>query len=274
MALKYIDPDSSCVFSMHSRRLVRNIFFICIVTEVILFLLDAFVNYGKLVEIGAVRRFCNLAREDSLSSWLGSMQTLLVGFTLLLIFLRKRKDKSATKWNTAGWCVLALFFIYMAVDDGAEVHERMGSVFKAISMGSVSSGDGMPIGKKLLEFFPSYPWQIIFMPIFGSMGIFLLIFLRREFKGCPEWTYTVIGITCLVVAVAMDFVEGMDKGHAWNIHTIIKEKYHLRSYTVRHFSKTIEEVLEMLGTTFFWTAFLKYFSRIAGIIRFQFTDKE
>lgn len=161
----------------------------------------------------------------------------------------------------------------MAVDDGAEVHERVGSVFKAISEESDSNGNGMSIGKKLIEFFPSYPWQIIFIPIFGSMGMFLLIFLRRKFRGCPEWTYTVIGITCFVVAVAMDFGEGMDKEHAWNIHAIIKEKYHLRSYTVRHFSKAIEEVLEMFGTTLFWTAFLKYFARIAGRIQFQFIDR-
>ena len=55
----------------------------------------------------------------------------------------------------------------MAVDDGAQLHERLGSTFKAMREDVGSS----------LDFFPSYPWQILFLPIFGTLGLFMLWFL-------------------------------------------------------------------------------------------------
>lgn len=266
--------SNSSVFNIHSRRFIRNIFIFCLLIELTFFLLDAFVNYGKLTEIGAIRRLCNLAREDSLSSWFGSMQTLMVGFTLMLIFLRVRKEESLEKWRSFSWCALAIFFIYMAVDDGAEVHERLGTLFKEISTRATAYSSERTLGGKLLDFFPSYPWQILLLPIFGGMGLYMLIFLWRELSGRLAFILVIAGITCFMVAVAMDFVEGLDEEHVWNFHIIINEKYQLDHDAVRHFSKSIEETIEMLGTTFFWIAFMSHFSKVAGKIQLQFIHKD
>ena len=262
--------SSEADFKIHVRPVICTILISCVLIEIIFFLLDAYVNFGRAIDIGAVRRLCNLAREDSLSSWFGSVQTLLVGFTLLLIFLRVRKDADTTKLRSAGWCVLAFFFIYLAIDDGAEVHERMGTVFKELSTRLAASDGEITIGKKLLELFPSYPWQILFLPIFSCMGLFMVLFLWRELSGWPARALMLAGITCFAVAVGIDFIEGMEKEHAWNIQTMIVTQFRLEKNTVRHFSKAIEETIELFGTTFLWTAFLIHLSRVAGKIQIRF----
>jgi hypothetical protein len=240
-----------------------------VLAEISFFLLDAFVNFGELIDIGGIQRLCNITREDSLSSWFGSVQTLMVGFTLLLIYLTVRKNRGGSRWQRVGWCVLTVFFIYMAVDDGAEIHERMGSAFKKTYETRDVLGAEESLGERLLESYPSYPWQILFLPVFGCVGVFMGLFLSRELKRSATRALAAAGIICFVAAVGLDFIEGMDKGHPWNLHTLIEEKYELESYTVRHFSKVIEEMLEMLGTTFFWTAFLMHLSRITRRIQIE-----
>ncbi len=253
--------------------IVRNLVIICVSLEVAFVLIDAFVNYARLSEIGAIRRLCNIAREDSLASWFGTTQTFMVGLTLWLIVVVNR-SKQASKWQRTGWLVLAIFFTYMAIDDGAEIHERMGTAFKTIANSASGDGDS---GSVLKQYFPSYTWQILFLPLFGSVGIFLLIFLWSEIGGNGSRALIIAAISCFVFAVGIDFVEGLDDDHAWNLHTVIKNKYTLGNYTVRHFSKSLEEFIEMLAMTLFWVAFAGYFMRTTenGVkFSFSFRNKE
>ncbi|MDM8549226.1 hypothetical protein QUF72_04075 [Desulfobacterales bacterium HSG2] len=237
-----------------THRMIRNLFIFCIAFEIFLVILDAFINYGKFTDIGGIRRFCNIAREDSLASWFGTTQTFMVGLTVWMIALIV-KHTSASKKQLIGWCVIAAFFTYMAIDDGSELHERMGSAFKAIA----KRGDDSWM-TSLLSIFPSYAWQIVFAPFFGIMGVFIAVFLWRELTWEKTRIFIILALTCFVIAVGLDFIEGLDKKHEWNIHTLIRKKFELRKYTVRHFGKSFEEFIEMVGTTLFWTAFLSHLS--------------
>ena len=57
-----------------------------------------------------------------------------------------------------GWLVMALFFSYIALDDGAALHERLGSTFRVLQqrapVGAAAGGEG------LLDVFPSYAVQV------------------------------------------------------------------------------------------------------------------
>ena len=55
------------------------------------------------------------------------------------------------------------------------------------------------------------------------------------------------------LAMELDYLEGVKGGHAG-----IERLLSLDGYTVRHFSKSLEEFIEMLGTTFFFVCFLRY----------------
>lgn len=242
---------------LNGDRLVRNVLVFGIAFEVFLVIIDAFVNYGGLTNIEQILNLCNIAREGSLASWFGASQTLMIGLTLWLIFLIN-KHSLRPKTTIIGWCVLAAFFTYMAVDDGAELHERLSSAFDIMVTSSSQEASASWLAS-LFENFPSYTWQLIFGPLFAAMGIFILIFLWRELKHRREIVLIILALSCLVVAVGLDFFEGLEEYQdKWDIYPWFINHFDVERYTVRHFSKSVEEFLEMVGNTLFWAAFLSH----------------
>ena len=265
--------STSVELTIDSERLARRVLYFCIGAEILFVFLDYHVNYAEWTDIGAIRRMFNTAREDGLASWFATTQTLLAGLTLGLIYLSV-KNGPGPRWKATGWLVLTLFFVYMAVDDGAQLHERLGSTFKAMREDAGSS----------LDFFPSYPWQILFLPIFGTLGLFMLWFLRNEFETRSSRVLLMFTISLQIFAVGMDFVEGLDEDHRWNLYTIISERYDLEPWTearfgetgydtLRHFSKSIEEAVEMATISILWFLFLRYLSVVATDLRVRFKGR-
>jgi hypothetical protein len=229
------------------RRFVRTIFFCLLGFELLLVFLDATVNYGEWTRIGAIRRLFNLTREDGLGNWFASTQTLFVGLVLWLVFLKNRRVEL---WKAWGWALLAVFFTYLAIDDGAKIHERIGTAVKAAAS---------------VESFPSYTWHLVFGPFLGAMGLFLFIFLWRELKNHTLRILFILGLGCYVVAVGLDFVEGLEGGYDF-----LTSALSISPRALRHFAKVFEEFLEMLGTTIFLVCFLNHFTRISPIFSVQF----
>lgn len=264
----------SVLINVDVRRLAWIILIFCVTVEIAFVFLDYYINYRKLVEIGAMRRMFNIAREDGLASWFGATQTLLTGMTLWLIFLvvRNSSGPGARPW---GWFVLAAFVTYMAVDDGAQLHERFGSTFNAINRDA--GGD--------LAGYPSYSWQFFFGPVFVLLGMFTLGFLWIELKDWWLRTLVLAALAGWVLAVGLDFIEGLDEGHPWDLYTILAETYELDPITeaqfgkdgyaaVRHFSKSFEEVLEMLSMTTLWFVFLLHLGGTTDEIRLRLNSAE
>lgn len=260
----------SVELSVDSKRLARGILVFCILAEIAFVALDYHVNYGKAIDIGPIRRIFNIAREDGLASWFGTTQTLLAGLTLWLIYLSV-KHQGGLRWRAAGWLVLALFFTYMAVDDGAQLHERLGSAYQATKRGAGSS----------LGLFPSYTWQLVFLPFFGALGLFTFLFLWQELRATASRALLVVAISCLVLAVGLDFVEGLDRNHRWNLYSWIAQHRELEQWstgrfaqpafeTLRHFSKSVEEAIEMLANSILWFLFLRYLSVSPSDLRIRF----
>jgi hypothetical protein len=267
---------------INGRRIISRLLVACVSIEIAFVLLDYFVNYGRLTTIGPIRRMFNITREDGLASWFGITQTLLVGLTAWFIWLVRRAQPDVKRWSKIGWFILAICITYMAVDDGATIHERLGSTMKAIQNdaqqpeleeeASVSAGSQW--------WFPSYHWQVLFLPFFGAMGIFILAFLWRELRE-PRlrlWVFACIG--CFVLAVGLDFIEGLDHSHKLNMYSKLAERFDFQEFTrsrfnasefdtLRHFSKSVEETLEMLGMTLLWVTFLTHLTRIAPEIRLR-----
>ena len=230
-------------------KVIKSLFITVFTIEILLVLLDVFVNYGKFTDIGALRRLCNIAREDGMATWFASTQTLLAGLTAFLVYIISAKLNKAT----LGWLVTALFFIYMAFDDGAQIHERVGTAFKVIA----SREDG-GILYWILNISPSYPWQLVFVPIFGGIGLYMSYFLWRELRVSGSRGFMMLAFACMAIAVGLDFIEGLEKKHPWNIYTLIRDYYEVRSYTVWHFAKVAEEFLEMFAISLFWLVYTKH----------------
>ncbi len=271
-------PTSAPVeLAFRPRRVLLWVFLVCVLSEAAFFLLDWHVNYGRLIDASPIRNLFNTTREDGMASWFGVTQTALIALTLWLIFITTRA-RGDGRWVVLGWMVLALFFSYMAFDDGSEFHERIGSTFKI--MQKQAAGDG-----GVLKLFPSYPWQVIFVPIFGTFGLFMLVFLWRQLGERFPRLLVLAGIGSLALAVGIDFVEGLDEDHALNVNSMIaglpgvdeytRERFNRKAYlAVRHFGKSVEETLEMFAMTLLWIVFLRHWMLISGELRVRFEEPD
>ena len=250
-----------------TRRFARILIGLCVGAELLFVLLDYHVNFGRLTDIGRLRGFTNIANEGSLASWFGWTQTLGVALTLWLIYLGARQ-REPLRWRRRGWAILAGFFTFMAVDDGAQVHETVGTV--ANHVGDLN--------------LPSFAWQFVVLPLFIGLGVFSLVFLWRVLEQRQSRWIVLAALSCFALAVGLDFIEGLDRDHPWNVHDWLTESVDFGDYTEyrfrasayetsQHFARAVEEFLEMLGNTLLWYVFLGHLPQALGELHVRFTRR-
>lgn len=240
-----------------------------VLSAVVLFLLDYHVNYGRWTEIGALRRMFNTTREDSIASWFAVTQTVFIALTVWVLFWASR---GASVWRRRGWLVLALFFTYMAVDDGATIHERLGTAYDETRLA----------GDSVLDVFPSYAWQVAVLPGFVVLGLFTFFFLLRELRTTRAKATLFLALSGLAFAVGLDFVEGLEREHPLNLYTHAAAQFELEAWTQArfdhseystyvHFSKSVEEMLEIVSMSVLWFVFLQHLlgSASGAVVQFR-----
>lgn len=242
----------SITFVVDSGRILKLLFVFCVSIELLLVLLDLWINWQRASDSGAIRRLFNITREDGLASWFAVTQTIFVAIGAWIMFAIIRSKQNLRK-RAIGWLVVALFFSYMAVDDGAKIHERLGSAFKQFND---------------LGGFPSYAWQMILAPVFVVMGVVIFFFLWKELSGIRDRFTLFLALGCFALAVVMDFVEGMG-----DVHRDLAQLLGSDGKTVKHFSKSIEEFIEMLGMTLFLLLFLGQVTRQVDKLSIQFLGR-
>lgn len=232
-------------------RLPTRLLLFCLGVEAALVLADAFLNYGGLLDAKPLRRLFNIAREDGLATWFMVTQTFVAGVVLCLIALLEK----AANDNRAflGWGALSAFFIYMSADDAAEIHERLGSTFKGVAKGAEEGA----VVADLQALFPSYDWQLVVLPVFIGAGLFMLWFLRRHIRERASLLMLVAAAGCMGTAIVIDFFEGLDEEHPWNVLEYARAHFDVSDYTVSHFGRSIEEFLEMCGISLFLALFTR-----------------
>lgn len=244
----------------------------CLAIEVGLVLADAIINYWMLSDLGMIRRLFNITREDALASWFGVTLTSTLALTVWLTYAVVRNQTPSRK-RRAGWLILAVLFTYMAVDDGAEIHERVGSAYKQIyqpeQLDKVDS-EGEKV--RSLTYYPSYPWHVLFGPFFAALAVFMILFLWRELDDRLALGMIGAALLLFAAAVGLDFIEGLVSDHPLNLHTIARDGLDLSRYELRHFSKSLEEFFEMFGVTLLWVAFLRNLARTSPRLGFRFEN--
>lgn len=141
----------------------------------------------------------------------------------------------------------------MAADDGAMLHERLGSTFAMMAEESSSSDTFY-----FLNSFPSYTWQILILPFYIAIGIYMLIFLWKIFRLNMMMYKILLAFSFLAIAVILDFIEGIDSDSPFYIYDYFVNLFNVDLYSVEHFSRDIEELLEMMGITLFLAVFIEY----------------
>lgn len=244
-------PEERVVLAIDGNRLLRTVFAALVVVSLLWVYLDVVVTYYEAIDDVPLQDLCNLVVEGSMGAWFSSVQTLLVGIVLLLIAARESASREG-RHQAIGWGIVALFFMYMAFDDGSGFHEAIGTSFENAFRSAADSGAGGPAAR-LLRAFPSYAWQILFVPPLGALGLFTVVWSFREMRRRSSRAMVLSGILCFVLAVALDFVEGIEVPY---IELTARLGFH--EDTIPHVSGLVEETLENFGTTLLLTAYLSY----------------
>ena len=223
-----------------------KVFWTFFAIDVVLMLLDLLINYANPDNPLILRRIFNIAREDGIGTPLGSFQTLCISFVLGLLCLESKASQLSAS-TARMWGFLSGFFCYLAFDDVSGLHERLGSLVEITFHKSSGSHSNT-----FFASFPSYTWQICFGPFLAIVLIGMIRHFNREVRDASQRVLLLCALACYVLAVFYDFLEGVD-GLFGRLATALS----VRVYTVSHISKAAEEFLELLGSTFFLTAFIK-----------------
>jgi hypothetical protein len=242
---------------------IKIIFIACVSAEFALVAFDYLFNYMDVLDDRQFRRIWNIARENSIPTWFSSIQAQLLGLTVLFIAAVQKRHISAFK--TWGWILIGLFFLFIGIDDFAEIHEKLGGVLERMA---ATDGDdeGAIIGTLMKN--PSFSWHTFIAPVFALCGLAIALFLWMEFWKLNLFRYLFLGFGCWIVAQSLDFVEGLDDIETY--YKSVQDYFSIeRAYLVSHTFKVVEEYLEMLGTTLLWVGFLSYFAHVADGLKFE-----
>jgi hypothetical protein len=211
--------------------------------SVVLFLVSADIAgqvskyfFGHERLLGFVKLF-DLNREGTIPSWYSSITLLLCAFLLANITSLKKHSPYRTHWKA-----LSFIFLYLSVDEAAELHERWNYLMK-------------PFVQLIKPFVQSS--ELLYAPWVVPGAIFVAIilisyvkFLNRLPKQI-KWLFLIAGTVYVTGAVGMELVENYLLGNSGGVETFFYQMI-----------VVIEEFYEMFGIIIFIYALLSYLERI------------
>lgn len=188
---------------------IQKIFMYLIFVEMFFFTLDIFLYTFKYAIHSELIKLFDITFEANLPTWFSSTQALAVSLVAYFIVMQKQMLGNTIKQY--GWVIVTLFFLYLAIDDAAQIHERVSTALNA----AIQSTGGPSGLSSFFKFFPSYHWQIVFLPIFACIGLYMLILMYREFGKSLPLYFFICGGFFYVIAVALDYVEGNNSRYSF-----------------------------------------------------------
>ena len=179
----------------------------------------------------------------AIGNWFTSTQTLAIAVLLFVIWYVERgwaKAGNTDIRQTNGWGILGCCFTYLALDDATKMHERLGTAGEILAEEHNASG--------VFDWFQSYSWHIVVLPVLCIMGLYILWFLWKRLQDKTSRMLMISAFAVLAFAIFMDYFEGLDLP-AYS------------SYSAKHMMKLVEETLEMFGMTLFLVTFLRHLVR-------------
>lgn len=235
----------------------EKVLLVLIAAELALVLADLTVYVFNFAIPKPFQHLFDLTLEANIPTWFSSTQLLVVGIVSFLV--SRQRHALGLKRAALAWLVISAFFAYMGIDDASQIHERLATGASQLAKQTETDSGLLHAFIK----FPSYYWQVIFLPIFGSLGIFMLVFLHKELgKGASFWLFF-SGLACYVIAVGLDYYDGL-KGDNYKL---IANYTVLSLQDVQHVLRVLEEYIELLGTTLFLGAFMKHLEVTQGKTR-------
>jgi len=223
---------------------LKNLLTTVITIPIFLFFFDSLVNSYSHDIPNKIRVLFDITLEANIPTWYSSVIALFVGLTGLLIVQHYYRLKQTSKIII--WSIISLFFIYMSMDDTSQFHERI-----ATAWANYANSTNDTLSSTLAGNFESYYWQLLFLPIFGLIGFVMLYVIKTEFKNALAKKLFIAGLSCFVIAVGLDYIDGVDRYYDFVIqNTSIQFK------ALEHLSRAVEEMIEMIGLGLIFTSLL------------------
>jgi hypothetical protein len=171
----------------------------------------------------------NLNSDISIPAWFASVTLLLCSILLAVIFIAKR---SIAESFALHWAVLSLIFLYLSIDEGARIHETIGTTL-SLRFTGITHG------------FLHFTWVIygtVFVLIVAAFSLKFLAHLPVE----TVRLFILAGLTYVGGALLMEMINAR-----------YAELHGGQNFTYQMMT-VVEEFLEMSGIVIFIYALLLY----------------
>jgi hypothetical protein len=187
----------------------------------------------------------NLATDVSIPAWYSSATLLLCSLLLAIIYLAKRRNAEQFAIH---WAILSLIFLYLSIDEAAQIHEIIGETLSQKVTGNTHG-------------FIHYTWVLLGIPFVLIVAAFYLKFLLH----LPRKTMRLF-VLAGVVYVGGALITDMINGRQADIHGPGNLRYQMTTVA--------EEFLEMTGIVIFIYALLTYMSSEVRSVRIIFEQQD
>lgn len=176
-----------------------------------------------------VQMWFDLNGEANIPSWFSSTQLFAVAALAAYAALAECAAWRAPL-SRSGWWLASAIFLYLSLDEAAQLHEAVGEqVSKHVTIGALQEN--------------VYYWLPAFLPAIVFGGLYLAVFLWSRFRSRPRLLLlAALGLACWLLVPLSELLDGVTRlSRGW-----------------RHVAWGFEELLEMVGATYFFVAVLRY----------------
>ena len=199
---------------------------------------DSALTFHDVTGYYVFHRIFDMTREESIPNWYASILLFCIGLTSLLIYVVQRA-KGVLRSDASPWLLFSGFFIFLSMDDGAKIHERLGSFFRELT----EEGEGIFwVFQDVLDSASTYSWQVFVLPVFLFVGFFMLLWGYQHVRNLETQRWVLFGSVCIALAIGVDYFEGLVDNEVVSL-----EGRAFSEDTIAHYQRVIEEFLEMSG---------------------------
>ena len=199
---------------------------------------DSVLTFHDVTGYYVFHRVFDMTREESIPNWYASILLFCIGLTSLLIYVVQRA-KGVRRADASPWLFFSGFFTFLSMDDGAKIHERLGSFFRELT----EEGEGIFwVFQDVLDSASTYSWQVFVLPVFLFVGFFMLLWGYQHVRNLGTQRWVFFGSVCIALAIGVDYFEGLVDNEVVSL-----EGRAFSEDTIAHYQRVIEEFLEMSG---------------------------
>lgn len=164
-------------------------------------------NPGQATRL--LRDFFGLEREGNLPNWYSSLQLALIGLVCGVNFLAERLGEAAGKYRMA-WLGLLGLFLFLSLDEGAQVHERLDEI-----VAGFSHTTGRAVSNGQTEEASIYFYLLLYVPGFVVVSAGLIGFFFSRVKDRATRGLFVAGLVGFALKLGLDAATPWVQGATW-----------------------------------------------------------